>query len=336
MSTPNFQVAAVVGFYMCTALVAVLNSDPDLALNFLLLQLIIAVVLLHLSALVSKSVEIPQITWETAKKLFPVVFVNITGLTFNILCLRGVEASFFQIARGLVLPLTILVSWLYNPSQPVGVGVVAASTVVTGGFFLGVAPSSNVPVSSTPSLVSLLYGVLSSLMIAVHAVLIKTSLPYCHNSTIQLAWWTNAGSAILLLPAVAFSGELSILQAKIYDPHWNATVFLWGSLITGIFGFLLCLAGLLSIRVTSPITHMFSSAARSVLQTLIGVAYFGDLINTNRATSIIVILGGTMQVESQLYTWIKSAEVKKPSHHTSADIEAQEGNKVERRELEKD
>jgi hypothetical protein len=36
-------------------------------------------------------------------------------------------------------------------------------------------------------------------------------------------------------------------------------VFIWGSLVTGFFGFLLCVAGLLSIKVTSPVTHMFSS-----------------------------------------------------------------------------
>nr|GAT58997.1 predicted protein [Mycena chlorophos] len=330
LSTTQLQVFGVVAFYMSAALVmvfvnkAVLTSDPDLPLVFLLLQLLIAVALLHLSALVSKSVEIPRITLDATKKLFPVVFVNITGLAFNILCLRGVEASFFQIARGLVLPLTILVSWLHTPTNPVSVQIIAASAVVTCGFFLGVAPSAAVPLSSTPSFVSLFYGVLSSLFIAVHAVLIKTSLPYCSNSTIQLAWWTNAGSAVLLLPVVLFAGEFSVLQNKLYDGQWNATVFLYGSLITGIFGFLLCIAGLLSIRVTSPITHMFSSAARSVLQTLIGVAYFGDLINTNRAASILVILGGTM-----LYTWIKAAEAKKPPQPAPIDLEAQETDKLD-------
>lgn len=40
--------------------------------------------------------------------------------------------------------------------------------------------------------------------------------------------------------------------------NWDWTVFAWGTLITGFFGFLLCVAGLLSIKITSPITHMFS------------------------------------------------------------------------------
>jgi len=285
-------------------------------------------VLLRFSALVSRgAIEIPPFDLDVAKKLFPVVSVNILGLVFNTLCLRGVDASFFQIARGLVLPLTIAVSSVHTRSAP-SVNVILASVVVTGGFFLGVAPSSKVPLTATPSLMSLGYGVLSSLFIAFHAVLIKSSLPYCNNSTIQLAWWTNAGSAVLLLPFVVFFGEPSTLHTMLSDPRWDGTIFLWGSLVTGFFGFLLCIAGLLSIRVTSPITHMFSSAARSVLQTVIGVTYFGDLITTNRATSIIVILGGTM-----FYTWIKAVETQTAPARQVTDVESNVGDKGEDEEI---
>jgi hypothetical protein len=129
------------------------------------------------------------------------------------------------------------------------------------GFMLGVAPSSSLPASAIPSTLSLFYGVFSSLFIAFHAVLIKSSLPYCNNSTIELAWWTNAGSAVLILPFVIFNGELSKLYELAHTETWNWTVFLWGTLVTGIFGFLLCVAGLLSIKITSPVTHMFSSVS---------------------------------------------------------------------------
>lgn len=137
----------------------------------------------------------------------------------------------------------------------------AAAGVVTIGFLVGVAPSTSVPAISTPSTLSLFYGFLSSLFIAFHAVLIKSSLPHCNNSTIVLAYWTNLGSAALLLPFVPLHGELAVLEDLIHTSSWDGNVFLWGSLITGVFGFLLCLAGLLSIKVTSPITHMFSSVS---------------------------------------------------------------------------
>ncbi|KDN51557.1 hypothetical protein RSAG8_00102, partial [Rhizoctonia solani AG-8 WAC10335] len=92
----------------------------------------------------------------------------------------------------------------------------------------------------------------------------------------------------------------SVQQATM-NINWR--VFLVGSLVTGTFGFLFCVASLISIKVTSPVTHMFTSAVRSVLQTVLGVLIFKDIITTNRFTSIAVILFG-----SCLYTWVKSKE----------------------------
>ncbi|KIM47641.1 hypothetical protein M413DRAFT_439311 [Hebeloma cylindrosporum] len=299
LDSQRLQVAGVVTFYMSAALIMVfVGVSRTSPINFLALI-----------------IKIPTMDLAVAKKLVPVVSVNIIGLVFNTLCLRDVEASFFQIARGLVLPLTIAVSSAHTRSTPSQMVIMAAG-IVTMGFMLGVAPSSSLPATAIPSTLSLFYGVFSSLFIAFHAVLIKSSLPYCNNSTIELAWWTNAGSAILILPFVIFNGEPSKLYELAQTETWNWTVFLWGTLVTGIFGFLLCVAGLLSIKVTSPITHMFSSAARSVLQTALGVWIFKDVLTTNRAASILVILGGTM-----LYTWIKSNDQPAAKPPPKRDIE---------------
>ncbi|KIY47380.1 hypothetical protein FISHEDRAFT_45511 [Fistulina hepatica ATCC 64428] len=330
------RVAGVVAFYMCAALImvfvnkAVLNTAPDLPLLFLFNQLVIAVILLHVSSFLTSKVEIPKLDFAVAKKLVPVVSINVIGLVFNTLCLRGVDASFFQIARGLQLPLTICISAIATHSKP-SKRVVFAAAVVFVGFCVGVSPSSVVPRDAVPSLLSLFYGFLSSLSIAIHAVLIKSSLPHCNNSTIQLAWWTNAGSVVMLAPFLILDGELSTLRSHIVQGEWNAPVFIWGSGVTGLFGFLLCVAGLLSIKVTSPITHMFSSAARSVLQTILGVWIFSDILTVNRALSIFVILLGTMYADShrmffavhisicicRAYTWIKSIENATSTQNTA-------------------
>ncbi|KAI5122361.1 hypothetical protein M0805_004119 [Coniferiporia weirii] len=349
------KVAGVVSFYMTAALVmvfvnkAVLNSSPDLPLLFLLIQLLIAVILLHLSAAVSSRVEIPKLEIATAKKLTPVVLVNIIGLVFNTLCLRDVEASFFQIARGMVIPLTIVVSSINTRTTPSS-RVLTAAGIVTLGFILGISPASLSSLSlrlspaapsvanpgtrdphGAPGLLSLIYGLLSALFIAFHSVLIKSSLPHCGGSTIQLAYWTNLGSAIFLFPFVLFAGEpirVLDLMSDTLQP-WNGAVFVWGSLVTGVFGFLLCIAGLLSIKITSPITHMFSSAARSVIQTLLGVWLFGDLLNVNRATSIMVILLGTM-----FYTWAKHVEGQQRSGAAAVPKDEDEELDLEQMEME--
>jgi GDP-fucose transporter C1 len=80
------------------------------------------------------------------------------------------------------------------------------------------------------------------------------------------------------------------------------------------------IASLLSIKVTSPITHMVSSAVRGVAASLLGMWLFHDIMTTyaivatsesvyadlvisGRASSIGIILAGSI-----LYTWIKNAE----------------------------
>lgn len=88
-----------------------MNSSPDLPLLFLFIQLIVAVALLHISATIFPRIEIPALDLKVALKLIPVVAVNIIGLVFNILCLRGVEASFFQVGVNLSLQPV-----LFNPN----------------------------------------------------------------------------------------------------------------------------------------------------------------------------------------------------------------------------
>ncbi|KAF8610172.1 hypothetical protein BDV93DRAFT_9052 [Ceratobasidium sp. AG-I] len=317
----------------------VLNAAPQLPVLFLLIQMLIAVALLHLSAALSPRVTIPSWDFTTAKGLFPVVSINAIGLVWNTLCLRAVDASYFQIARGLVLPLTILVAALHGRKAP-SLLVIAASVVVTGGFLVGTSPSATL--TEAASTAGLVYGALSAFAIAIHAVLIGAALPIVHGSALELAYWSNAGTAVLLAPLVLLNGEGakvalasqdlyrwtngSVQGAALASSEINWTVFIVGSLVTGTFGFLLCVASLISIKVTSPVTHMFTSAVRSALQTFLSVWIFKDVLTVHRVTSILVILVG-----SCVYTWVKSRENKRKAPQPApapADPQTKEVEKV--------
>ena len=63
------------------------------------------------------------------------------------------------------------------------------------------------------------------------------------------------------------------------------------------------MAGFLQIKVTSPVTHMISSALRGVLQTLVAVACFGDTVSAGNALGIALVLAG-----SSWYTWERHRE----------------------------
>ena len=71
------------------------------------------------------------------------------------------------------------------------------------------------------------------------------------------------------MPCILLAGEplrmLGLLEnGSDAGETWAWGVFVVGSAVTGVFGFLLCIAGLLSIKVTSPVTHMFSSVSEGL------------------------------------------------------------------------
>lgn len=44
-------------------------------------------------------VQIPTIEWGTFERLAPLLLVDAAGFIFNALCLRDVEAAFYQVRR---------------------------------------------------------------------------------------------------------------------------------------------------------------------------------------------------------------------------------------------
>lgn len=220
------------------------------------------------------------ITLPTLRSLFPLILIDALGFTFNALCLRSVPAAFYQIARGLVLPLTILIVAISSrPMTRPSIKVVGCATVVTLGFFIGAGGAGGIGGEggiATPT--GLLYGFLSSLTIAVHAVLVKKSLAYVNGSSTLLSYYSNLGSAVLLGVLAVVKGEAYEFVGMVNGTHsssgdWDWATFAWGNLVTGVFGFLISIAGILSVKVTSPVTHMFSSVSTSPLIPVIQTFY---------------------------------------------------------------
>jgi len=300
----------------------VLNSAPNLTVLFMFFQSVTTVFLLNVTSVFSSHVRIPTIELTTARKLAPLILIDASGFVFNAFCLRDVEAAFYQIARGLVLPLTIAVVSISSSTRP-QLAVVACASIVAIGFFLGTSFSADLPPRSVPPPLALFYGFLSSLAIALHAVLVKSSLHHVNGSPTMLSYWSNLGSAVMLAGLALLKGEVSEFLEMVNGGGWDWTTFAWGNLVTGVFGFLISVAGILSVKVTSPVTHMFSSAARSVLQVALGVRIFGDALTTQRAASVFTILCGTL-----LYTYVKSREgaqptATRPIPFVAKDVESQ-------------
>ncbi|PPQ74351.1 hypothetical protein CVT24_000662 [Panaeolus cyanescens] len=304
-------VTGVVVFYLVAALAMVMANKwvlntTETPLFFLWTQLAIAAVLFVVSDALRLLPDRLTFDVKTCKGLVPMVSLNVIGLSFSNYTLKYVDASFYQVARGLVLPFTVLTSFVVLHTRP-SLAILFACTLVTLGFFVGVF------LDGTPiSLVGVFFGVASSAITAIHSVVIKQSLNVVNGSALALSWYTNLLSAVVLAPIMLLAGESGGIVKLVFGMDellvkegamTPLATFVWGSLITGALGFLMSIASLLSIKVTSPITHMVSSAVRGVAASLLGMWLFHDIITTGRASSIFIILLGSI-----LYTWIKHKE----------------------------
>ncbi|KAJ6628009.1 hypothetical protein B0H10DRAFT_1993250 [Mycena sp. CBHHK59/15] len=273
----------------------VLNTTSA-PLFFLLVQLVIAVVLFGITDVLRLFPDRLTFELKTCKGLGAMVGLNVVGLSFSNYTLKYVDVSFYQVARGLVLPFTVATSFALLHARP-SLRILLACGAVTAGFVAGVL------LDGTPlSPAGVAFGAASSAVTALAAVVIKQALPVVGGSTVLLAWYTNLLSALALAPLVVLAGEGPAVRALVVGATPLGT-FVWGSLIAGGLGFLMSIAGPLSIKVTSPISHMVSSAVRGVASSLLGMWLFHDVLSGGRIASIGIILVGSMY-----YTFVKYQE----------------------------
>ena len=127
----------------------------------------------------------------------------------------------------MVLPFTVATSFVFLHSRPSVMALLACS-LVTFGFFVGVFLDG-----TGVSLVGVSFGVASSMITAVHSVVIKKSLEVVKGSALHLSWYTNLLSVVALTPAVVLSGELPGVTKLLFSPEPGVLyTFMMGSFIT--------------------------------------------------------------------------------------------------------
>lgn len=210
--------------------------------------------------------KLPRLDITTCKGLAPLIGCNVLGLAFNTYCLRAFRSRRLcacsadvytmhrirrrvvlrafesaglvrmrarkadalgvhpqQIARGLVLPFTVFFSWYILGSKSSRATLTAVGIVCIG-FMLGVSGEIHTTLLGTT------LGVASSVTTAVHAIVVKRSLGVV-SGTLDLAYYTNLLSAIVILPFVILSGEIWTVVEMVAGNGDGAEAF--GTFMTG-------------------------------------------------------------------------------------------------------
>jgi solute carrier family 35 (GDP-fucose transporter), member C1 len=135
----------------------------------------------------------------------------------------------------MVLPFTVATSFIALHARP-SLRILLSCTIVTFGFFIGVFLDG-----TSVSMTGVGFGVASSVITAVHSVVIKKSLELVKGNALHLSWYSNLLSAFLLAPIVVLAGEgpavteLFMGEGAIVPPGATTselTTFIWGSAIT--------------------------------------------------------------------------------------------------------
>lgn len=243
----------------------------------------------------------------TAIRILPLSLIFVGMITFNNLCLKYVNVSFYLVARSLTIVFNVILSYLFlgiSTSLP----VIACCGIVIFGFYIGADGEVNF------SLIGTLFGVMSSLFVSLNSIYTKKMIPIVDNNSWKLCFYNNMNSTILFTPLIL------ILERNVIMEHWKAfysPVFWTVMNAAGVFGFLIGIVTIAQISLTSPLTHNISGTAKACVQTLVAVLFLGDKMSIRSAIGTFFVLFGTF-----LYSLVRNHEMDREKAKKKAADEA--------------
>lgn len=303
----TIDIIKAVLLYLCSSIAMVIVNKMVLKkvetpILFLWGQLVVASLILKTMANFN-IIEISGITYPIMKKMIPLVTINILGLTLNTLCLHQVDTTIYQIARSLVLPITVSLNPIFS-QETISRKVRISCGIIIIGFSIGIFGdlfnNQNADKKLSISPLGIVFGILSAFSTALHSFIIKHSFEtFNESNSFDLVYLNNALSSAFMTPLIVI--EYINIHRFVDNFKFAPFILLIGVVITGIIGLVINYAGFLQIKITSPLTHTVSSSARGVLQTLSAWFFLNETISTCRAMGIFVTLFGSACYSREKY-----------------------------------
>lgn len=247
----------------------------------------------------------------TGRKVFPLSLVFVGMITFNNLCLKWVEVSFYNVARSLTIVFNVILTQAMLGGAT-STKVMGCLGIVILGFFVGAQGEINFSVWGTVA------GVCSSLFVSLNSIYTKKVLPVVDNDHWKLTFYNNVNACILFVPMILVFEHQPLAAA--FGKQFLSPLFWSAMMVAGFFGFSIGIVTVLQIKATSPLSHNISGTAKAAVQSILAFYLWGNEWTVLGLLGIAMVLGGSL-----LYTIVKmneSAPVKS-SAAKEEDVELQ-------------
>jgi GDP-fucose transporter C1 len=240
----------------------------------------------------------------TGQRVFPLSLVFVGMITFNNLCLKWVEVSFYNVARSLTIVFNVIFTHLLLGSST-SPRTLACLGIVIFGFLLGSGGEVNFSMRGTVA------GVMSSLFVSLNSIFTKKVLPVVDNDHWRLTYYNNVNASMLFLPLILIFEYSQIYAA--FSGQFFSVIFWLAMMVAGFFGFSIGIVTVLQIKATSPLSHNISGTAKAAVQSILAFYIWQNEWTFMGVLGIFTVLGGSL-----LYTLVKMNENRIPSSIQSA------------------
>mmetsp|Transcript_12622 Transcript_12622/g.17912 ORF Transcript_12622/g.17912 Transcript_12622/m.17912 type:complete len:376 (+) Transcript_12622:176-1303(+) len=235
-----------------------------------------------------------EYTAAIARRVFPLSVVFVGMITFNNLCLKWVQVSFYNVARSLTIVFNVFFTRVLLGAHTSGKTSACLGVVILG-FLLGSHGELDFSMRGT------IAGVCSSLFVSLNSIFTKKILPVVDDNHWKLTYYNNVNASVLFIPLILYF-EGDVIMASM-DAQLSSGAFWSAMTIAGFFGFSIGIVTVLQIKATSPLSHNISGTAKAAAQSMMAFYIWGNKATLLGVLGIFTVLGGSL-----LYTLVKMNE----------------------------
>ena len=222
---------------------------------------------------------------EKGKKsvMMSIVFVAMISMT-NV-CIKYVEVSFYQVARGLTPVVSSALSFLVL-GETTSLPTVLTLCVILLGYALGVKGEVRF------SLFGTIFGFGSSLLCVMYPILTKKKMSRIFkDDKWAVIYYNNAHAAILFIPLIIMFDLPILIEHS--EKLFMSTFWFWMT-IAAFLGSFVGVAAVTQLKLTSPLTHNVIGNGKGAAQSILGAYLWSTPLTHKGVLGLATVLVGSM------------------------------------------